>query len=318
MSDLEDEVAELERTQFGLVSLDQVRELEMSNAAFKHRVGRKRHVRAARGVWASPSVESTFDQKVMAAVLSGGVGAFSSHECAAQAWGFPTAGAALIEISSSDKRRPRVNGVLCHRTKYMGDVTTLRGIRISTPERTIIDLSGRVDLRLLGRMVDHAIRNKLTTLIRLREATNRLCPAPGRSRRKMLQVLDARDEQFTDRESVLEDFVYEAIARFGLPLPVPQHKVVVNGHERRIDLCYPDSMLALEPKGFDRRRERTRFDDDALRENELAIVGFDVLTFTSAFSDWKIAAQVAAKLGLPVPPRPERQLSFAEWNRRRK
>jgi len=134
----------------------------------------------------------------------------------------------------------------------------------------------------------------------------------------MAMILNARDEKFADSESLLEDFVYEAIARFGLPMPVPQHRVTVEGRERRIDLCYPEQMCALEAKGFDRRRDRERFGEDALRENELLILGWSVLTFTSAFSDWKIASQVARQVGLPVPARPRRVLSFMEWARKRR
>jgi hypothetical protein len=316
-AELERKIARLERTQHGLITIDQLRALDVSPSMTQRRVGGARHDRIANGVLATPSVVVTFEQRVMAAVLTAGDGAYASHESGAQLWDVLTTVAALIEITSGLDRRPRVKGVTCHRSGHAGDVTVLRGIPVTTPERTIVDLSGRLDLRSLGRMVDEALRRKLTTPARLREATTRLCPAPGRSLKKMVRILNARDERHVDRESLLEDFVYESIARFDLPLPVPQHRVTVEGRERRIDLSYPERMCALEAKGFDRRRDRERFDDDALRENELLLLGWSVLTFTSAFSDWKIASQVARQLGLPVPARPRKPLSFIDWARKR-
>jgi hypothetical protein len=310
-------IAALEREQYGVVSIGQLREVGLSDNAARSRVRRDRRQRVSMGVHANPSVERDFKQRVMAAVLAGGDGVFASHECAAQLWGLPGKGVALVEITSGLNRRPGVAGVTCHRSGHEGDTTMLGAIPIATPERTIVDLSGRLDTRSLGKIVDEALRTKLTTLMRLREVTLRLCPAPGRSLKKMLTVLDRRDERVGDRESLLEDFVYDAISRFRLPLPLPQHRVRVGGRERRIDLSYPESMLALEAKGFDRHRERERFDVDALRGNDLRLLEWRVLEFTSAFSDWKIASQVAQALGVTVPPRPRKQLSFSEWMRRR-
>ena len=125
-------------------------------------------------------------------------------------------------------------------------------------------------------------------------------------------MLELRVAATESLESVLEDFVYDAIRRFELPLPVLQYRIVVNGKNRRIDLCYPDRWLALEAKGFEFRRSRSGFDADALRDNELQLAGFRVLSFTAAFTDLQIARQVAAALGLPAP-RPQSPLTFAEW-----
>jgi hypothetical protein len=75
-------------------------------------------------------------------------------------------------------------------------------------------------------------------------------------------------------------------------------------------------MVGLEAKGFEYHSGRARFDDDALRINELRLAGWKMLEFTSAFTDWQIARQVARALGLPEPS-PKAQLTFAEWKRLR-
>jgi very-short-patch-repair endonuclease len=132
-----------------------------------------------------------------------------------------------------------------------------------------------------------------------------------------LTLLSRRDAGVGKRESTLEDFVFDAMRRFRLPVPTAQYPIWLNGRERRIDLCYPDVKLAIEAKGFGPHQTRSAFDADALRGNKLLLAGFRVLEFTSAFTDWQIAAQVAAALGAAKPTKPRTALTFYEWRRRR-
>jgi hypothetical protein len=255
----------------------------------------------------------------MVAVLAAGRGAFASHETAARLWELPLPDAALIEVTTDLKRRPRVKGVKMHRSGLLlvDDVADLRGIPCSTVDRTIADISARFTMKVLGRIVDDALRRKLTTIAQLEETSARLRSAPGRSRKKMRTILLRRDDSVAERESILEDFVFDALRRFGLPLPVAQHPVVVDGKKRRIDFCYVDLDIALEPKGFETHGLRTSFDADPMRGNELGLAGFFVLEFTSAFTDWQIADQVARALNLARPKRPKRALTFLDWLDRR-
>jgi very-short-patch-repair endonuclease len=133
---------------------------------------------------------------------------------------------------------------------------------------------------------------------------------------KLRNVLARRTPGAEASESVLEDFISEAIRRFELPSPVAQHRVVVNGRRRRIDLAYVARKVALEAKGFEYHSGRARFDDDALRSNELRLAGWTVLEFTSAFTDLQIARHVARAVGLPEPASSSPR-TFAEWMRLR-
>ncbi len=141
----------------------------------------------------------------------------------------------------------------------------------------------------------------------------RLPAAPGRSAKKMRKMLALRLPDVAKRESPLEDFVFHALRRYDLPLPKPQHWVRFNGTRRRIDLCYVEEMLALEACGFEFRRSRTRFDDEALRGNELQLLGFRVLEFTSAFTDRMIAEQVARALGVTIRENRRSAATFDAW-----
>jgi hypothetical protein len=305
---------ELDLAQHGLVSVSQLE--AWTPAAIRHRARARRRL-AARGVLANPAVRQTFQQRAFAAVLAAGETAFASHETAARLWGMPLPAPALIEVTTALRRRPRVRGVRLHRSGLLEvlDVMLVDGIPLSTPELTIYSLSTRFGIRNLGRMTDDAVRRRILTLGRLEAITARLAPAPGRSRKRMEAVLAQRVPGVETRESELEDFVFSSLLRFGLPLPVPQHRVSFNGQERRIDLCYPEDRLALEAKGFRWYRTRSVWDRDVLRGNELQLAGFRVLSFTSAFTDADIAHQVADALQLPIP-RSLPPRTFAQWCRR--
>ena len=78
--------------------------------------------------------------------------------------------AGLLEITTSDERRPIVAGARMHRSGVIDgkDVTTVSGIPVTTPELTIYSLSSRFAIRQLGRMVDDAVRRNIMTLDDLR------------------------------------------------------------------------------------------------------------------------------------------------------
>ena len=67
--------------------------------------------------------------------------------------------------------------------------------------------------------------------------------------------------------------MFDALRRFGVRPPLAQYRVTVGGRPRRIDHCYPDLRVALEAKGYEYHGQRERFDDDALRGNELLLAG---------------------------------------------
>jgi hypothetical protein len=315
-------LSELERVQHGLIGLHQLHELAAADPRWTEGVIRH-HVRARRDrvaprVFANRSVAPTYEQRILTAVLSAGVGAYASHETAAGLWGLPLPRPALVEITTAETRRPLVSGARMHRTSLHDgtDVICLRGIPVASPALAIYSVSTRFSISQLGRMADDAVRRRIMRLDELAEVVERLRPAAGRSRRKMRIVLERRLPGVEERESDLEDFVVAAIVRFDLPTPVAQMPIEFNGQRRRIDLCYPDDWLALEAKGFKWYRERTVFDRDALRGNELQLAGFRVLSFTSAFTDWEIACQIAEALQRPTPPH-RAPSTFADWKRSR-
>ncbi len=301
--------------QLGLITYAQLEGLECTRQVIRNMIASRRLVEIRHHVFVVAGAPRTHHQTIMAAVLAAGKSAYGSHETAAAVLGLPLPCPALLEVTTLLARCPSLPGVRVHRSGRLdeGDIVIEHGIPITNAARTIVELSSRLSVHELGRMTDVAVRKGLTTLAAISETSHILGKAPGRSVKKVRQMLARRIEGGEARESDLEDFVFDSLRRFGLPLPVPQHQVVLKGRKRRIDLCYVDEMLALEPMGFNFHGLRERFDDDAMRGNELVLAGYAVLVFTSAFTDWMIADQVARALGLPSPARPPRGRMFLEW-----
>ena len=80
------------------------------------------------------------------------------------------------------------------------------------------------------------------------------------------------------------------------PSPSAQHAVVLGRRRRPIDFAYPERMLAVEVDGFEFHRDRSAFDEDRARANDLVVAGWHVLRLTSAMSDADVVSTVAAGL----------------------
>ncbi len=304
--------------QHQLVHRTQVYEAGLPRGALRSRVERGLLREYRPGVFALAGAEPSPRQRIMGAVLAVGRTAFASHVSALYLHG-------LIDVDEPDslplettvvlERRPRVPGVRVHRSGLLveHDVTNVTGIPVASVERTIVDLSSRRSEHALAQLLDEAVRRRLTSVGRVLRCASRLPRAPGRSPKTLCAVLEPRLQCAPPRESVLEDFVYDAIRRFGLPLPLCQHTIKVDGRCYRLDLCYLRERVVVEVDGFEYHNGRASFDRDRTRGNDIALAGYLVLRVTAAFTDWQIAKTVATALRVPPPARPDEQLTFAAW-----
>jgi G:T-mismatch repair DNA endonuclease (very short patch repair protein) len=166
---------------------------------------------------------------------------------------------------------------------------------VTSVARTLCDLSAVAPVRAVERATDEALRRKLVSLGTLeRVAADLRCP--GRARSTVTRsILEARVGSEAG-ESPPEGRIARLLVRAGLPRPTHQHRVRVNGRTVRIDLAYPDAMVAIEYDGWDYHRTRRAFDRDRARANDLEVLGWTVLRFTSASTDQAIVDTVRAAL----------------------
>ena len=113
-----------------------------------------------------------------------------------------------------------------------------------------------------------------------------------------LRVLVAeRGPEADTADSRPEMRMFRIIREAGLPEPVSQHPVHVNGEKFFIDVAYPHLRLAFEYQGFDAHRTRTAFNRDYRRARVLVAEGWTVLFFTSADSDAEIVEAIRPLVG---------------------
>lgn len=155
-------------------------------------------------------------------------------------------------------------------------VTTMNGVRITTPARTWLDCAAHLPLVHVVAMGDHILRHEMATEDDLRDL---VAWAPRRrgvvAARTALPLLDRRSE------SPQESVVRAHIVLFGLPRPVCNLDVFHDGMWlARVDLAWPEALLAVEYDGMGHLDEAQRR-RDAWRRNALQRAGWLVITLTA-------------------------------------
>jgi len=288
------ELAALATCQGGLVTHDQSRDhLTQRQIEARLRAGRLFVVR--RGVYRHAGVPVTRWQPLGAALLAAGPHAAASYCSAAEIWGLPGLIADEPELTVPWPARVRLPGVRSHQSRTLPPHhVTVQGLRVTTPARTLADLSALVGPQRLGRMVDDSLRRHLLELDDLREAYDVLA-CRGRHRLTVLRaVLDVRLPGFRPGDSPAELDVRRILVDAGLGEPVPQYQVDVGGTVYLLDWAYPDERIALEYNGWEFHGGRSAFDHDAARTSALTAAGWRVLIVTSATSPLTLIGNVRA------------------------
>ena len=298
-------IAATARTQHGLVTTGQVRQL-VSAGQLEWLVRSARLEPVRRGVYRTAGTPATWLQMLMAACLAR-PGSYASFRAAASLWGLEGFERGVLEITIPGASRARLQGVVVHESEVGGPrhVRERAHIPVSSPARTLCDLTAVVEPWVVEHAVDEALRRKLVSLRALAVVADELA---GRGRRRctvMRRILERRVPGYEPGESEPERRIADVLVRAGLPAPVPQYVVHVRGRRRRIDLCYPAERIAIEYDGWDFHRGRRAFDADRARGNDLVILGFQLLRFTSQSSDQTIVDTVSAALArasVTTPP----------------
>ncbi|HEX2097421.1 MAG TPA: DUF559 domain-containing protein [Solirubrobacterales bacterium] len=172
--------------------------------------------------------------------------------------------------------RPRA-GMRLHRARSLApaDRGTVRGIPVTSPARTLLDLAA---LTPTGRLEAAVERCELLGLFDLRAledvlARNRGHRAAGRLRRAL--ALYREEPSFT--RSPLERRFLKFIDEARLPRPATN--VYVEGYE--LDAYWERERFAVELDGFAWHRSRAAFERDRRRQEDLKLAGVEMLRVTS-------------------------------------
>jgi very-short-patch-repair endonuclease len=95
-------------------------------------------------------------------------------------------------------------------------------------------------------------------------------------------------------DSVAEGAFRRAIVGAGLPEPVPQHRVLVEGRAFYLDFAWPERRVALEVDSYRWHSGPQSFSRDFVRVNRLATLGWRVLRATPVDLEANAAVVLAA------------------------
>ena len=269
------EIAALAGRQGGVVARRQLVELGLSAAAIDHRVRAGRLHAVHRAVYAVGHRVVGVVGRRWAAVLACGVGAVLAGVSAAAAYEIRRSSSATIHVLVGRGGRERRDGIRLHwcRSLPADEVTTLDGLPITTPARTLLDLAaGGLRGRALEAAVDTAERKRLLDFADLHELLARY---PGRSGTPALKAVLER-YRGGDTRSELELLVAELCDAHGLPRPL--ENCVIEGKVR--DFYWPHARLVVEADSYSWHRSPSALDDDRERDVELTLAGYRSLRFT--------------------------------------
>jgi hypothetical protein len=227
-------------------------------------------------------------------VLAGGPDTVLAGRSAAELWGIRQGARAVVEVISP--RRLELPGIEAHRIVLPDDEVTLRrGIPVTTPARTLLDLAAVVGERYLHAAFDEAEVRRLASPTSLDALVTRYPGRRGTSAiRRVLE--DHRKNGETVLRSVLERRFLALLDDHGLPRP-RMNRV---GAEGELDARWPEQRLIVECDGFASHGTRKAFEADRARDRALQVAGWRVVRIT-----WRqltndadvIARQLAALLG---------------------
>ncbi|MFN2595539.1 MAG: endonuclease domain-containing protein, partial [Actinomycetota bacterium] len=204
-----------------------------------------------------------------------------------------------IEMTS-ERPRKSSHGIIVHTSSLPEfDVMSLGPLTITTPTRTLVDLSHLCNVETVEMALEDALRRRLTSLPRLKWALE------TEKRRRGLPVLRSLIAQRTSRtrptESAFETKLFSVLRRAGLPLPERQYEIW-NGPRfvARVDFAYPEQKLIIEADSFRFHSGRKAWGRDATRGNALVALGHRILRIT--YEDvnerpGKVADMVGSALG---------------------
>jgi very-short-patch-repair endonuclease len=233
-------------------------------------------VRLHRGVYAVGHAQLRPEGRWLAAVLAAGPGAALSHRSAAALHGVRD-GDGAIDVTTT--RRATVRGVVIHRTTVLAaqDVTTRRGVPITTLPRTLVDLAGILTAEQLGKLLREIDRTGRLDPVALSAALTRTSGRPGA--RALRGVLAEHARLATSLTlSELEDRFLALLDAESLPRPLTNHPI----HGMKIDAVWPEHRLAVELDGWAYHHDRAAFEEDRARSARLTVAGWTHVRFTHA------------------------------------
>jgi hypothetical protein len=243
----------------GLVTRKQLLAAGMSRLQIQRRLEKGVLVPAYEGVYWVGHREHNAQARYRAAVLACGDGVVLSGKAAAHLWGLLKGPPPMPEVITPTERR--IKGIRTRRSRRIDprDVTTLRGIPVTTVPRTIVDLAAELTEEALALVCHEAGVKYRTTPAQVDAVLARRPNAKGAARARLVTHGDVHVAL-----SKLEHGFLRLLRAEKLPLPIT-NKIA---SERRVDCRWPEYHVTVELDSYRFHNSRHSWEQGYERERE--------------------------------------------------
>jgi len=276
-------LARLAAANHGIVTFEDL----IVHGATRHQVVAWTHggrlVPMGRGSYLVGGAPITFEARVLGAIRVHGPETWASHRTAAALWripGFPEDGRIelLRPADGSNERRAAV----IHRSSLIlpEHLTVARGVPVTTPARTLMDLAGSIGPARLERAVAEAVRRGLCTDAGLQIVLARMAGRGRRGTRQLRRVLEGRLD-VVPGHSELEALCRALILAAGLP--EPEWEVDISDEQGwigRVDGLLAPWRIVIELDSHRWHGQSVDARHDAERDRRLVAAGYLVVRRT--------------------------------------
>lgn len=265
----------------GAITKAEIHALGMTRTTLQRRVDSGWLIRVGVGAFVLPGV--TDEWRAVLAAASRKLAGAVSHESAGQIHQMRAIRRGQLVISVPTRRTNRFPGVRVHQSTDLAEhhLTLNDGVRVTTPERTTMDLAAVTSDRQFRRIVSFAVADRRLDLDRLENLFVSLARKGKPGVRRLRRILEQVDE--ATPESELEVLFLEIVTRSSLPMPTSQFSppwlVRIEG---RVDFAYIDHRLLIEVDGRRWHGDEAAFMRDRERDNLAQLAGWRTLRFTWA------------------------------------
>jgi hypothetical protein len=263
-----------------VVSIDQAVSCGLDPTTLRRRAAAERWERLHPGVFALPGSSATHERQASAALLAIGGKVAVCRQSAAYLWGIADRAPQHVDVLIPPNRRaPDLDAVQALRSKTVlpSDITHVRDLVVTSPERTICDLAAviRDTYELRALILSGTQRGVLDLgLLHARHAAlQRSAGAP-----RLARVLHDLDNERPD--SILGHEIRAFVRSRGFtPHPKPLWVPCYDGRTRPIMIPFIQERVGIEADGTS-RLDQERIDQNDVNDLELAAVGWRITRVT--------------------------------------
>ena len=283
----------------GVVTYEEALAAGVRRWEIEHRANTGAMIRVHPGVYRLGHCAPSDDARYMAAVKACGPGACLSGLAAAHHLALLDERPELVEVTARVARR--IEGLIVHRARRAPVEKTMhRGIPVSTPARTLVDIAARLEDEDLGRACHQAFVLYRCALPDVERVLRRRPSTAGA--RRLLRMVGGEDPLLLSR---LEREFLKLLREAGLQLPSEVNR---RQREGRVDFRWPELHLIVELDSYRFHGSRRAWERDRRRDRIARRRGDELLRYV--WSDvFDSPDEMLAELRLRLPSQPVRSRS---------